>query len=80
MSMNDERLPLKLLPNEWDKVKCKGHPRRSWFAKVEFLKKELSLQDQILDIKLIKKPLIKESVRSLKWPYNINPNCEFIGN
>ena len=58
MNMKDERLPfIKLLTNEWDKVKCKGHPRRSWFAQVEFLKKELGLQDQVLDIKLIQKAL-----------------------
>ena len=46
VSMKDERLPFKLLTNEWDKVKCKGHPRRSQLAQVEFLKKELGLQDQ----------------------------------
>ena len=66
MSMKDERLPFMLLTNEWDKVKCKGHPRRSWLAQVEFLKKELGLQDQVLDIKIIKKPLTKESVRNLQ--------------
>ena len=55
MSMKDEILPFKSLPNEWDKVKCKGHPRISWLAQVEFLKKELGLQDQVLDIKIIKK-------------------------
>ena len=80
MNINDERLQFKLLTNEWGKVKCKGHPRKSWLALVEFLKKEKGLQDQILDIKLIKKHLIKESVKSLKWHYNINPNCEFMGN
>ena len=63
--MKDERLPLKLLTNEWDKVKCKGRSRRSWLAQVEHLKKELGLQDQVLDIKIIKKHLTKESVRSL---------------
>ena len=59
--MKGERLLLtcKLLTNEWDKVKCKGHSRRSWLAQVEFSKKELGLQDQILDIKLIKKALDK---------------------
>ena len=36
MSMKDERLPLKLLTNEWDKVKCIGRPRRSWLAQGEF--------------------------------------------
>ena len=24
--------------------------------------------------------MIKESMRSLKWAYSINPNCEFTGN
>ena len=36
VNMNDERLPFKLLANEWDKAKCKGRPRRSWLAQVEF--------------------------------------------
>ena len=36
MSMNDERLPFKLLTTKWDKVKCKGRPRKSWLAQVEF--------------------------------------------
>ena len=55
MSMKDERLPFELLTNEWDKVKCKGQPKRSWLAQVEFLKKELGLQDQVSGIKLIEK-------------------------
>ena len=54
--MIDERLPFKLLPNEWNKVKCKGHPRKSWLALMDFKKEELGLQDRILDIKLIKSP------------------------
>ena len=55
--MKDEKLPFKLLANEWDKVKYKGRPRRSWLSQVEILKKELGLQDQVLDIKIIKKAL-----------------------
>ena len=51
--MKDEKLPFKLLTNEWYKVKCKGRHRRSWLAQVEFLKKELGLQDHDFDIKLI---------------------------
>ena len=39
MSMNDERLPSKILTNEWDKVKCKGRPRKSWLASWSFEKK-----------------------------------------
>ena len=57
--VNDERLPFELLTNECDKVKCKGCPRKSWLSQVEFLKKEVGLQDQDLDIKLIKKALDK---------------------
>ena len=53
--MKKERLPFKLLTNEWEKVKCKGRPRRSWLVQVEFLKKELCLKDQVLAIKLINK-------------------------
>ena len=47
LSMKVERLPFKSLRNARDKVKCKGHPRKSWLAQMEFLKKELGLQDQI---------------------------------
>ena len=54
--MNDEILSLKLLINEWDKVKRKGHPRKSWPTQVKFLKKELGLQDQIFNLKEIKVP------------------------
>ena len=31
MSLKDEILQLKSLTNEWDKIKCKGRHRRSWF-------------------------------------------------
>ena len=44
--MNDERLPFWLLSGELDKVRYGGHPGKTWFAQVEFLKKELGLQDQ----------------------------------
>ena len=78
--MNDERLPFKLLANEWDKVKSKGRPRKCWLAHVNSLRKELDLQDKILERKLIKKPLTEESVRNLRWLCVINPNCVFIRN
>ena len=55
--MNDERLPFKLLANEWDKVKSKGRPRKCWLAHVNPLRKELDLQDKILERKLIKEAL-----------------------
>ena len=51
--MNDKMLPGKLLSNKWDNVKCKGHPRKSWIARVGALKKELDLQDKVLDVKLV---------------------------
>ena len=40
---NDKRLPFVLSSLEWDKVKCKGCPRKSWLAQVASLKKELEL-------------------------------------
>ena len=36
MSMNGERLSVKLLKNKWDKEHCKGHSRKSWLAQVDF--------------------------------------------
>ena len=66
MSMNDERLPYKLLSNEWDKVKCKGRPKKSWLAQVDILKKELGLQDRVLDLKLIKEALDKRECEEFK--------------
>ena len=53
--MNNKRISFNLLLNEWDKVKCKGCPRKSWLAQVDSLKKELDLK--VLDIKLFKKAL-----------------------
>ena len=51
--------------------------RKCWPSHVNALK---NLQDEILEIKLIKEALDKESVRNLRWPYNINPNCVFVRN
>ena len=45
MCMNSNRLLIKLLLNQWDNVKHKGCPRKSWVAQVDSLKKELNLQD-----------------------------------
>ena len=59
MCMNNKRLPIKLLSNEWEIVRCKGRPRKSWLAKLDVLKKELDLQDKVLDIKVIKEALAK---------------------
>ena len=53
--MNDKRLPIKLLSNKWDNIKCKAHPRKSWVAQVGALKKELDLQDKVFDVKQVLK-------------------------
>ena len=45
--MNDKRLPFTLLPNEWNKVKSKRCPQKCWLAHVNYLKKELNLQDKL---------------------------------
>ena len=55
--MNDERLPFKLLSNEWNKGKSKCRPRKRWLAHATSLKKRLNLQDNVLEIKLIKEAL-----------------------
>ena len=47
------------MSNEWDKVKCKGHPRKTWLAQVDSLKRELDLQDKALNIKIMKEALAK---------------------
>ena len=57
--MNDERLLFKLLANEWNKVKSKGCPRKCWLAHVNSLKRELTLQQKVLELKLIKEALDK---------------------
>ena len=31
---DDERLPFKLIPNEWNKMNSKARPRKGWFAQV----------------------------------------------
>ena len=55
MTTNDERLPSKILANYLENVWCKGHLRSSRLAQMEFLKKELGLQDQDLGTNLINK-------------------------
>ena len=42
---------------------------------MNYLKKELDLQDIVLDVKLIKEALHKLKVKILSQPYSINPNC-----
>ena len=57
--MNNERLPFKLLSNEWNKVKSRGRPRKCWLSHINSLKKELNLQDDVLEIKLMREALDK---------------------
>ena len=52
--MNDDGLPFKLFTNEWDKVKSSGCPRNWQPAQVNSLKRELNLQDKMMEIKLIR--------------------------
>ena len=59
--MNDQRLTFKLLSNEWNKVKSKGCPQKCWLAYVNSLKKELNLQDKVLELKLIEEALDKKA-------------------
>ena len=59
MRMNEERLPRKLLSNEWDKAKTKGRPKKCWLAQVQSLRKELNLPDKALEVKQIKEALYK---------------------
>ena len=56
-------------------MKCKCYAGKSWVVSVGALKKQLDLQDKVLDVhvKLDKKPLIKDSVKGLKCAF-INPN------
>ena len=56
--MNDERLPLKLLANEWDKVKSKGHPRKCWLAHVN----HFEYKNWIFRSKILKRKLNKEAL------------------
>ena len=55
--MKDEKLQIKLLSNEWNKVKSKGLPQKCWLTNVNSLKKELNFQDEVLELKLIKETL-----------------------
>ena len=42
-----------LLSTKWERVKCRGHPKKSWVARIESLKKELELQNKVLHVKQI---------------------------
>ena len=59
MCMNSKRSLIKLFLNIWHKAKCRGHPTNPWVAQVDTLKKELDLQDKVLDVKGCRKPLDK---------------------
>ena len=74
--MNDKSLPFKLLSNEQDKLKCKGHPRKSWLAPVVFLKERIGHPRQSLNIKLIKKALDKrECEKNLEYVEGAPSRC-----
>ena len=47
-------------------LKSKGHPRKCWLAIVNTLRKELNLQDKILEIKLIKEALERKECEELE--------------
>ena len=49
--MYHKRLVCKFSLNNWDNIKCKGCPRKSWVEQVESLKKTLDIQDKVLDVK-----------------------------
>ena len=51
MHLPDIRLPVKLLSTKWERVKCRGHPKKSWVAVIESLKKELDIEKKALNVK-----------------------------
>ena len=67
MCTNDDRFPFKLFANEWNGMKSKVCPIKCWLAQSNPVKKKIIVQEKILKIKLIKKPLIKEGVKNLRW-------------
>ena len=76
--MNGERLLFKLLSNEWNEMKSKGRtPQNVGLPKLILWKRNLYLQDKILEIKLIKEALDKrkceefEIVLKHKWKLRV---------
>ena len=75
-------------------MKCRGHPRKSWVVQVDSLKKELDLQDEALNVKLIRKALNRRECeefevalqhkfklclyRELKWEVRPEEYLEFV--
>ena len=51
------RLPASLLSTEWDAVKCKDCPRKSWKKYLDELKSELELQNSVFDCKHVRRVL-----------------------
>ena len=66
MSRVDEKLPFKLLTNEWNNIKCKVCPRKSWLIQVDFLNNELGLHNQVLDMKQIENAVDKREFGEFK--------------
>ena len=77
--MSDKLLTFKLLSNKWDNKKSKGHPRKPRVIEEHFFTDTVRFPGQSLEYKQIKKPLIKENVRSSSGPTAISPNCMFVG-
>ena len=77
--MSNKILPFRLLSTKWDNKKCKGYPRKPWVIEVHFFTDTVRFPGQSLEYKQIKKPLIKENVRSSSGPTAISPNCMFVG-
>ena len=65
------------MTNEWDEVKYKGCPRRSWLAEVKILKKELALHDQVLGVKIINKALDKRECKEFEMDLQHNSKLRF---
>lgn len=55
-------MPFKRLSNEWVNVRSKGHPRDCQPAQFNSLKKKLNISDEVLEVKLIKEPVLKDGV------------------
>ena len=46
-----ERLPFKLLSNEWNKTKSKGRPLKHWLAHCNFIEERIKSPGQCLGVK-----------------------------
>ena len=61
------RLLVMLLSRKWERVKCRGPCKSLWLpARIESLKKELDLQNKVLDIKLIYNAIESRELREFE--------------